>query len=108
MLRNHHRIHLRPARSVLLVSVAAFDPPKRWLAAALGALAQRLRRSAAPRLDQRRRRQHVPAVVFHVCAGLQRSSAGRRLPGGYTLLTPFSRRLMLITNIPFVVHNNIS
>ncbi len=28
--------------------------------------------------------------------------------GGYTLLTPLSRRLMLITNIPFVVHNNIS
>ena len=28
--------------------------------------------------------------------------------GGYTLLTPFSRRLMLITNVPFVVHNNVS
>jgi hypothetical protein len=28
--------------------------------------------------------------------------------GGYTLLTPLSRRLMLITNIPFVVHNNVS
>ena len=28
--------------------------------------------------------------------------------GGYTLLTPFNRRLMLITNVPFVVHNNVS
>jgi hypothetical protein len=28
--------------------------------------------------------------------------------GSYTLLTPFSRRLMLITNIPFVVTNNTS
>jgi hypothetical protein len=28
--------------------------------------------------------------------------------GGYTLLTPLSRRLMLITNIPFAVHNNLT
>jgi len=28
--------------------------------------------------------------------------------GSYTLLTPFSRRLMLITNIPFVLTNNTS
>ena len=28
--------------------------------------------------------------------------------GGYTLLTPLNRRLMLITNVPFVVHNNVS
>jgi hypothetical protein len=28
--------------------------------------------------------------------------------GSYTLLTPFSRRLMLITNVPFVVTNNTS
>jgi len=28
--------------------------------------------------------------------------------GAYTLLTPFSRRLMLITNVPFIVRNNVS
>jgi hypothetical protein len=43
---------------------------------------------------------------FTFAQGFNGPSRGNAYLGGYTLYTPLSRRLELITNIPFVVHNN--
>jgi hypothetical protein len=45
---------------------------------------------------------------FTFAEGFNHPPQGNAYLGAYTLLTPFSRRLMLITNIPFSVRNNIS
>jgi hypothetical protein len=43
---------------------------------------------------------------FTFSQGFNEAPAANAYLGAYTLLTPLSRRLMLITNIPFVVQNN--
>ena len=43
---------------------------------------------------------------FTFAEGFNNSPASNAYLGSYTLLTPLSRRLMLITNIPFVLRNN--
>lgn len=40
--------------------------------------------------------------------GFNNPPQGNAYLGGYTLYTPFSRRLLLITNVPFVMRNNAS
>ena len=43
---------------------------------------------------------------FTFAQGFNHPPRGNAYLGSYTLLTPFSRRLMLITNVPFVLRNN--
>ena len=43
---------------------------------------------------------------FTFAQGFNEAPAANAYLGAYTLLTPLSRRLMLITNVPFVVQNN--
>jgi len=43
---------------------------------------------------------------FTFAQGFNQAPRGNAYLGSYTLLTPFSRRLELIINIPFVVRNN--
>ncbi len=43
---------------------------------------------------------------FTFAQGFNQAPLGNAYLGSYTLMTPLSRRLMLITNIPFVVRNN--
>ena len=43
---------------------------------------------------------------FTFAQGFNRGPKGNAYLGAYTLYTPFSRRLLLITNIPFVLRNN--
>jgi hypothetical protein len=45
---------------------------------------------------------------FTFAQGFNEAPQSNAYLGSYTLLTPFSRRLMLITNIPFVITNNTS
>jgi hypothetical protein len=47
-------------------------------------------------------------MFFTFAQGFNHPPQGNAYLGAYTLLTPFSRRLMLITNIPFTMRNNIS
>jgi hypothetical protein len=44
---------------------------------------------------------------FTFAEGFNRSPASNAYLGSYTILTPLSRRLELITNIPFVLRNNV-
>jgi hypothetical protein len=76
------------------------------LARALGAISERVRRRAEARLDQCLGRQLLPAVVLHIRPGVQQGAGQQRVSWGVKLYTPLSRRLLLITNIPFVVANN--
>ena len=43
---------------------------------------------------------------FTFAQGFNDPPKGNAYLGSYTLMTPLSRRLMLITNIPFVLRNN--
>ena len=43
---------------------------------------------------------------FTFAQGFNNPPAGNAYLGSYTLMTPLSRRLMLITNVPFIVRNN--
>jgi hypothetical protein len=43
---------------------------------------------------------------FTFSQGFNNPPQGNAYLGGYTLYTPFSRRLLLITNVPFVLRNN--
>ena len=45
---------------------------------------------------------------FTFAQGFNNPPQGNAYLGGYTLYTPFSRRLLLITNVPFVLRNNAS
>jgi hypothetical protein len=45
---------------------------------------------------------------FTYAEGFNHAPQSNAFLGSYTLLTPFSRRLMLITNVPFVLSNNTS
>jgi len=45
---------------------------------------------------------------FTFSQGFNNPPQGNAYLGGYTLYTPFSRRLLLITNVPFVLRNNAS
>jgi hypothetical protein len=45
---------------------------------------------------------------FTFAQGFNEAPASNAYLGSYTLLTPLSRRLELITNVPFVVANNVS
>jgi len=47
-------------------------------------------------------------MFFTFAQGFNHPPQGDAYLGAYTLLTPFSRRLMLITNIPFTMRNNVS
>ena len=74
---------------------------------ALGAVAQRFGRAPRQGLDQCRGRQHVPAGFFTFAQGFNKSPARATPTSGRTrYITPLSRRLMLITNVPFVLRNN--
>src|SRR4051812_41423239 len=44
---------------------------------------------------------------FTFAQGFNRGSKGDAYLGAYTIFTPLSRRLVLITNIPFVLRNNV-
>ena len=94
------------ARPGHLAAAPALDALQRGLERGLGAVAQRLGRRAAAGLDQCRGRQPVPAVFFTFAQGFNDPPKGNAYLGAYTIFTPLSRRLMLITNIPFVLRNN--
>jgi hypothetical protein len=47
-------------------------------------------------------------MFFTYAQGFNSPPKGDAYLGSYTLLTPFSRRLMLITNVPFAMRNSIS
>jgi len=51
----------------------------------------------------------LPRVYFFTFAqGFNQSPKGTAYLGAYTVATPFNRRLDLITNVPFVLRNNVA
>ena len=99
-------IDLRQARSGHLAAVAVLDPLQRRLARALGAIAQRLGRRARQGWINATDGNLYRLWFFTFAQAFNQGPKGNAYLGAYTLFTPLSRRLVLITNIPFVVRNN--
>ncbi len=102
--RHHHRVALRQARSGHLAAAAALDALQRGLERILGAVAQRRRAPAG--LDCATDGNLYRLSFFTFAQGFNRDPKGNAYLGSYTIFTPLSRRLVLITNIPFVLRNN--
>ena len=87
---------------------AALHAVQRRLATAVDAVAQRFRRSARQGWINAADGNMYRLWFFTFAEGFNHPPQGDAYLGAYTLLTPFSRRLMLITNIPFSMRNNVS
>ena len=99
-------IDLRPARSGHLAAVAVLDALQRRLARVLGAIAQRFGRRARQGWINAADGNMYRLWFFTFGQAFNQGPKGNAYLGAYTLYTPLSRRLLLITNIPFVLRNN--
>jgi hypothetical protein len=103
-----HWVDLWEARSEHLAPTHAVDALQQGLARALGAVAKRFgwplpRQGWINAADGNLYRLNF----FAFAQGFNDSPKGDTYRLGYTLMTPLSRPVEFITNIPFLLHNNV-